>query len=256
MEVDMPGLYYATTVHQWTAPATPGDRIVNTWWFAGSDDAGNVSAETDEIFDALVEFWTANAPPADTTAVCSLLSEDVSRGELDSAVRIYDGDDYFAGTGPLLEPIAGGLFTLSGTGAATPLPDQIAICLSYASSAWLAGNVESETDPGDVNPPTRRPKANGRGRKYIGPLITATLTEDSTTHNAEVSTLARETIANAGKRLAMRPDLAGDAVAQWVIASRTIQVANSVDITWCDNRFDVMTSRAKKQTMKTYGTVV
>lgn len=59
-------------------------------------------------------------------------------------------------------------FTLSGVNAGTNLPSEVAACLSWRAAGALNVNEEG---PGGT-----RPRARKRGRTYVGPLTTASMT--------------------------------------------------------------------------------
>lgn len=204
----------------------PEDSIVNTFYFDQDDNGVLPSPEEsyDTVFNKLAAFYGGFDD----------LLFPVTVGT--ATVRIYDMRDpeprllRFQDT---FEP---------GNNGTSPLPNQVAVCLSFAAEP-VAG----------VNPQRRR------GRVFLGPCgVNASSTVDS---NSTVSAAVRTAIANAASALATPTDVPGDPVSSlsWAIYSPTTDAEGAniddsmhdVQSGWIDNRFDIQRRRAIAPTART-----
>lgn len=202
--------------------ANPKDAVVNTWHFLTD---GAMSGNLDAITAAMNTFYNA---------VDVYFSNDMAA--TGHTYKYYDLND----------PIPRAPIRTQSTNSlvipgATPLPHELAICLSYRT--FFASGI---------------PNARRRGRIYLGPLdITAT-------SGGKISSSVRTAVANAGAALQAAGDatatpLTGIAGWRWVVYSpRTDQLgsnligsADAVTGGWVDEAHDVQRKRGIESTQRT-----
>lgn len=126
-------------------------------------------------------------------------------------------------------PIREREFTFSGTGGATPLPTECAICVSFAAT-----------------PESGTPAGRRRGRVYIGPLSNNTVaTVDG---SARVTATCRSDFADAATTLVTQ--LGADDFAPLQIYSRADAVIRPVTSGWVDNAIDIQRRRGVRATAR------
>lgn len=225
----------------------PQDIVVNDWFFhwstTGADPA---SADFDVVANALSQFYNT-VPTGGTHAVGEYLSEALSRPHgID--LKYYEIP---AARGPLGSPVYTKNKSFSAFSTGKPLPEEMAICLSYRSDYSTA----VEFGGGGT-----RPRARHRGRIFLGPLESDIIVlEDSATHEVTIGTTPQIDITSA----AVQSFSAGSAASPlhltdwtWGQFSPTAWLRQLVTTCWVDNAFDVQRRRGAKPTVRTSGTVL
>lgn len=116
--------------------------------------------------------------------------------------------------------------TFTPTGSATPLPNEVALCLSF------------KTSQGNVGP-------SNRGRIYFGPLNGPSAVAKDTNGFAKPTAGLQSALLNLGRRLydnAIAQDMA------WAIYSRKHNSLGLVQNCWVDNAFDTQRRRGNAAT--------
>lgn len=217
------------TLHQ--RDGVPADDVQNSFAFTTATVPPS-AAEIDDITAALDNFLNANQSLG--VAVGHYLAESVDSAANRVDVDFFDLTGHLDGT-PHGSPIASRSFTLVAPPDSSPLPAEVAICLSY-HSAFGTDLEESGS---------MRPKARDRGRIYLGPLNILTLSEDSAGHEAFVTPNCRQTIAEAAAGFGADLDLA-----TWCVWSRADAALKPVVAGYVDNAFDVQRRRGVKSTAR------
>lgn len=187
--------------------AIPEDTAINTWHFTCTAIDEGTRAD---IAAALVAFYEAldgHKSP--------LMSWQTTR------VRWYNLDDPEPRT-----PVAEAGLALTSAPPGSPLPREVAYCLSFAATA-VSGSS-----------PARR-----RGRIYFGPLATGV-----DTATGRPTTLLRTAAAGAGGTLLTTSNAASDWA--WVIWSPTANQAYPVVRGWADDEFDTQRRRGTRPTAR------
>jgi hypothetical protein len=160
-------------------------------------------------------------------AVNGYMSPTLSHVTNSARIQYYDLTAALGGSGTLGPPISTTFFALGG-GGGTPLPSELALALSY--------HAEYTTIP--EHGPGARPRARYRGRIYLGPLTTAAMAQDSTTHRSIVSPGASQSIVASAKALLL-------AEPSWSVWSRKDRVLRRVVGGWLDDAFDIQRRRGE-----------
>lgn len=208
------------------------DAVVFDLAFQRSDLAAPNFANTDALFTLIMNFLNVT-PAGAADPVAAFLSPELSR-----AANAVEMKAYHIVVGLLGPPYQMRLDSI-GIAGGTALPSEVACCLSYNSD--LSGLSEELPD-------TTRPAARHRGRVYIGPLGTNTLSIDGTTHQAFLSAGIRTTLTKAGKVLHDDCILNGWKWAQW---SRKRVQLDPVVACHADNAFDTQRRRGPRATART-----
>jgi len=191
-----------------TADAVPENYVSNSWCLSdvtpGADDAAIVTLMKDFYDDITASFIS--------TAITTN-GHEVKLSLLPGTPPNYP---YFEGT-----------FNLASAPSGTPLPSELAVCLSFqgARSAGL-------------------PQARRRGRVYIGPLGT----------NANSSGRPNPTLMTAIANAAVTFKASAAAISGaggWAVWSTVDQAPVLVDDGWVDNAFDVQRRRGLLYTSRT-----
>lgn len=124
-------------------------------------------------------------------------------------------------------PVNDALLATSSAPAGSPLPPEVAVCLSY-NGAFVSGYSQ----------------ARRRGRIYLGPLNVAALTTDGRFSASLVSA-----VADAGADLILAGSTAGDWA--WVVYSPSGSTSYPVEAGWCDNAPDIQRRRGVLATTRT-----
>lgn len=203
-----------------TFPAVTGiaeDAVTNTLHFL--PDPGGVAAALSALDTAIIAFYNDA-----TTGVGRFLSESQSRAASAATIRWYD-----LAEPPPRVPVRTTVFTLVASSAATALPSECAIVLSF-QAVKVSG----------VN------QARRRGRIYIGPLNAAVSTV--TAGVARPSSTVRSNIAT--RALALR-NAATAANSPWSVWSEVNGGPSSVNDGWIDDSFDTQRRRGVLTTART-----
>lgn len=189
-------------------------------------------------------YETIQAPG--TVKPSTLLSASLSRAVMPVG-KAYEGDQVGLMGSPLATAAWAGF---SAPVAGSPLPDEVACCLSFRKDY---GNVlEVAADGPDADNDPDRPRARQRGRLYFGPLQNAATVLQGTPA-APASGLINALL-GMGVFLAnpTNPTLT-DVQAHWVINGKN--GIKEVDTVWVDNAFDTQRRRGRKATTRTFQVV-
>jgi len=191
-----------------TTDAVPENYISNSWCLEdvapGADDAAIVTLMKDFYDDIGASF---------ISSVVATNGHEVKLSELPGLVPNYP---YFEGT-----------FNLAAAPSGTPLPSELAICLSFQGDRAAGA-----------------PQARRRGRVYIGPLGT----------NANTSGRPNPTLMTALANAAVTFKATAATISGaggWAVWSHADQDAVLVDNGWVDNAFDVQRRRGLLYTSRT-----
>lgn len=147
-------------------------------------------------------------------------------------IKVYDLTPVLAPTPPPLgSPVVDTTFTISGTEASLPLPDECAVVLSYHADLTGVPEFVGRT----------RPAARRRGRVYLGPLDRVACSEDS---GSPVVSPTFITDLNAAAKALL---ITGSS--HWVggVWSKTDHTVRRVVGGWVDNLFDVRDHRGDRR---------
>lgn len=203
----------------WQGPSgLPTDVYTNTWYFRNRQEP-SVTPIADRIEAVLTAFWTSIIGPV---PVIDFIPNDITAQPV--LMKTYD-----LGTGPPRTPVDERNLDFSAFGGtATPLPQEVALVLSY-----YAGRQELE------------PPINGkrrRGRLYLGPF-----TEDAVGGgNADVEANLIASVAAAADNVRTTTE-----DVEWSQLSTTDGVLNEVTGGWVDNAWDTQRSRGREPTGRT-----
>jgi hypothetical protein len=199
----------------------PEDLVVNTFSFI-TGSAVHTAADLDAIETSLIGFY--NVVGAGGSALTSHLSNLLSVAALKNEIRLYDIN------APAASPPLRTRFWTLATTASSPLPAEVALCLSFKAPAAVGQNPKRQ-----------------RGRVYIGPISTGSLNTASTGGDARPSVPCQTAIIDAGNRLMT------DTGHAWSVWSRRDATATNpngtlVPITdlWVDNAWDTQRRRGAR----------
>jgi hypothetical protein len=200
----------------------PRDRSVNTFHFVTPGIGAPLDADLANIGLVVNGFY--NGVQVGGNKVANYLSPKLATG------AVHTIKQYVVIPGPDGPPVKTTPLDLGATPGASPIPSEVALCLSY------------KADPTVITNPRR-----SRGRIYLGPLnITAlggTETEaDGTPHMGLLNTLFE-----AGKKLREDP------LTEWVVYSRAGGYSAPVSKVSVDNAFDTQRRRGGRPTTKLVG---
>jgi len=205
------------------------DQVVNTMLLQTATEPGTPAEITDQV--VFISSFYNNNGAVSGKSIANYLGSMLSRASQAVTVKQYDVSGHLDGSAHG-SPINVGHFTLQPpTAGFLDLPEEVAVVLSYHS---LLTNIPQE-GPGVI-----RPAARHRGRIYIGPLTSAAVSSDATTHQTVVAPTLRQTLVDASTALLALPD------AQWMQWSRTSALATSVHGGFIDDSFDTMRKRGPK----------
>lgn len=189
----------------------PADVITNTFHFSKTpaDDLATVATE---LMAALTAFYNTGTNPVGT-----FIGPTVSRTAAAIQVKWYDGSLPEGARVPDTRT-----FTLATASGTTSLPSEVAVCLSFRSTA---------------SPAVAR--ARKRGRIYLGP-INSSGTAGSPTVDLRPSPALLTALRDAGKALANASVLAGH---PWCVYSPTQDDLFQITHVWTDDAFDTQRRR-------------
>ena len=238
-----------------TVSGLPRDQIVNTFHFTG-DPTGDLDAGIRHWVDV---FYNSTMPTSGHN-IAHYISDFVIHDDPSSVGRISVYLMPPTGT-PLGSPIYEDHFGLIGASGDRAMPNEVALCLSYAANT----DGVLEVGPGATDIPTSesaqdqgapathsgatRPKARTRGRIYIGPLNIDAITNESgdptypAPDNMFISTL-KESAENFAARVA-----AGGYT--WCVWSQRELAMRFVTQGWVDNAWDTQRRRGVAPTTRT-----
>lgn len=197
----------------------PSDAIVNTWHF--SKGSGSTT-DYDNVRDMLADFYasTSTIGGSSTQTLASFMPTATTNAT--ALVRAYE-----VGATPGAPPDYSSSFNLGARNAGTPLPSEVALCISF----------QAPREDG-VN------QARHRNRKYLGPFASIA----NGTDGRPVDNLVR-TVVSQGRKLAAASD--ASVTWEWVIYSPTLGTSIAVDNGWVDNAWDTQRRRGKAPTART-----
>jgi hypothetical protein len=190
-----------------TVDALPANFITNTWSF-GSTTVGDHTAVT----TALKDFY-------DDIPAASISSAVAQNGH---TVQFY----VLPGVQPNY-PFAETTFNLASAPSGTPLPSEVAVCLSFQGTRQAGF-----------------PQARRRGRIYLGPLGSGIVTA------GRPSPTLRTNMANAALTFKAAIEAITGGIF-WAVWSTADQLAVPVDNGWIDDAFDTQRRRGVEVTSRT-----
>jgi hypothetical protein len=211
----VPGAIRVQAVFQGVS-ALPEDRYVNTWHFADTGGGPTVEADLQAAIDKLQTFYFANEPTTGTTVIRYMARTNFNQAL--SHFRAYD-----LSLPEPREPLMEVMDTFGASGPYTPLPSEVAACLSFH---------------GVTNTPSTR------GRIYLGPLNIGTIETGSSP--AIIDPMFITTFTKSAERLRAT---AGGPI--WSILTNPGGAGpNMVTVLggWVDNAFDTQRRRGEDAT--------
>lgn len=203
----------------------PEDRFINTFHFRTKDNTPPSAAQLAEASDAVVKFY--NLPGPVGNALGTYYSPIISRVAGKCFTRAYDLGQLEPRT-PTDAP-----FTLQNPTVSTPLPNEVAVCLSYYGDS----NVASQ-----------------RGRLYAGPLTTQALATESSA--PDVADVFRTALLSASQVLATACTTIDWVILQPALPARQAKDGGSlpsrvnqsvlIKNAWVDDEFDTQRRRGLK----------
>lgn len=241
-----------------TLPATSGilnDAAVNDFVFDG--DAGDAVA-LNAIRDNLTTFY--NQDYNGYGAVASYFSKAVNRAANAAEIKYFDISDALDGSG-MGSPVRADHFTLAAAKNNPPIPEEVAIVLSF--HADFAGAVEEGAQVLDIPTPRAaqnmgapathagnpRPKNRRRGRIYLGPWSNSVVVEEAVTLNCRPDP-ARIISAINQAAFGLNDTSGPGGAGNWCVWSRRDGLLRPVVGGHTDNAFDTMRSRGVRSTAK------
>lgn len=203
----------------------PRDVAINTFHFAWTG-----TGDPTELTPVLANFYNV-AQGGATNDIAHHIGVVVSRESNACSVKVYDAEE----EGP---PLYIDEFTLGApVGSASPLPLEVAACLSYRS------NVSGLT------------AARQRGRIYIGPLSTNGIVTSADSLPIMTEAFC-ESLVGAGEYLAYNSTLLAEGLV-WSVYSRVGGNVSPIVGGWVDNEFDTQRRRQAEATQRyTWAAVV
>lgn len=204
------------------------DQYVNTFHLLMASYA---AGDLVDVANDLKNFYM-QAPPSAASPISAYLAAGADTAG--ARIKMVDLSDPKPRT-----PIHDELYTpfTSFGGGQVALPSEVACCLSYAAA-----------------PASGVPIARTRGRIYIGPLSTAAITPLTPTGVARPDSTFRQTLVDAGKKLAN--DWAGlSPVSLWVVHSTIESTPRGIVRWWSDDAWDTQRRRGDKPTSRVTATL-
>lgn len=196
------------------------DRYVNTFHFEVAD--GYSADKLEAISNAVRDFYTAPA------SVIGVGLGTYMSGLMDTeghTVKIYDMADLKprAPRHSEVHPFSGSTY-----GGGNPLPEEVAVCLSFASA-----------------PESGTPAARLRGRIYIGPLSTSAMPTPTSNNPSRPDSTMRQVLVQLAADLAAQ--VATDLIT-WCVYSGVDSELRPVVRAWSDNGWDTQRRRGRDAT--------
>lgn len=211
------------------------DQVVNTFPFLSTAANPVPDADLNVAGVAVADFYNGVSATSGST-VANLIGSQISRAANAVTIKYYNIDIADMGGAPHGSPIHQTNFTLGlAQGGETNLPSEVAIVLSYHADL-----TDLQQEAGAT-----RPAARARGRLYIGPLNTLARSIDGVTNKAKVSTVAMNTLKDAGARLMGTTD------PNWGQWSRMNLLFREVTGGFVDDAFDTQRRRGEKASVRT-----
>lgn len=219
----------------------PSDVVCNVWHFdhAGEfavEHANKIGVPLQAFYNSLGTYMSGsvmNTPLNGWNMTFATLNKGSAGAEDDTASEV--------------------LFTRSWTptgapaGGTSPLPDEVAICLS------VRGDTEGVAESSGGG--TVRPAARRRGRLYLGPWSSNTIDVDASNYSSRVAGSIITLILNSYENLIediQDPALGGTATTiRHVVYSPTSSLVWPIRSAYVDNAFDIVRSRGQDATART-----
>jgi hypothetical protein len=226
----------------------PADNVQNTFTIdtpiLGSD---LTQAEELAINGAFSAFYNVS-PTGGTGALAVNMSSILDTTALACRLDLYELTGHLDGS-PHGSPFSSTLFGLNPVQGASPMPSEMAICVTLEGSGRAEAPVEAP-DSGDEGIQIDRPKQRRTGRIYFGPLSTNAMTSTS----GVVCRPAAALLTNL--RLAVQTldnalDLAASGIFGLGIWSRADAIVYPIDAVSTDDAFDVQRRRGERPTART-----
>lgn len=207
------------------------DTVVNTFAFASDL---TIAQEHAAITSRLQDFYNGQTGGGDKIA--SYISPGIARASKPVEVKYYDISAHLDGS-PHGSPVVVDTFVLAALpgGTNTPMPEEVAMCLSFHSAYDQVAEFGSHT----------RPRARDRGRVFVGPLTVLAMGLDAGTGQSRPAGIIPVTIAQAATRLCDPTS-----TALWSVWSRKNAALTSVVGGWVDNAWDTQRRRGYKPTSR------
>lgn len=236
------------------------DEVQIGFAFGWSGGSGPTTSDYDNLLGDCINFFTTTN--ASGHKLGDRIAGTMARTALAASAKAYDIAGHLDGSDHG-SPIRTQLWTLPTAGGYKPLPQEVALCLSFASS--LAGLAEVGPLVSDIPSDHRaqaegapathaghtKPKARRRGRVYVGPFTENEL-GSTTTDNAPAGALQNDLGEAAGR-------LSSQTLAhtwQWCVWSRRNAALHPVlSPVWVDNDWDVQRRRGQTHKTKTVYTI-
>lgn len=178
-----------------------------------------------------------NTAQATTFSIATYISNDISRAADACEVAIYDLTGHLDGS-DVGSPIQVEQFTLGAAlAASTPLPQEVACCMSYNASLVGVPEIDGVT----------RPRARRRGRLFIGPVNNAANSTDNPSRSRPSALFMNTVLQAADEQLASDGVGSGWGWRQWSRVEATIRNVVNVSI---DNAWDTIRSRGVGPTFR------
>lgn len=207
---------YVCVVHLPMSTGVTADEAQNTWAFTApgavvADDLAAIEAAMQTFYRAIQGYLS----PALGTAPYMKIYSAVNALELSPPLDVL-------GAPLVIHP-----FTWSGGFSGTQQIEEASIALSFHGDYGTAAEFVGKT----------RPRARHRGRVYLGPLNTSSVSVDSGTHHTKVADAVLTAVAGAAATLRSASGCT------WSIWSRTNKAFYTVTAGWVDNAFDTQRRR-------------
>lgn len=197
------------------------DNVVNTFHFDRSGSSVPLATTLPLVRDALIAFYNGVPVGGGANPLANWLSVLLDRGANKSTIKIYD----LSTTAPRVPTVY--TFTLGAAASGdTGLPTEVAMCLSMKTA--------------DL---TKR----GRGRVYIGPLVSGAINLDPPNIHPNGGLLNSMRYAGRDLRDAANPS-AG--MPKLSVYSRLSNTMHEVTSFWVDNEFDTQRRRGHRATLR------
>lgn len=226
----------------------PEDDCVNVWHAAVASDVSDATLTT--ACDKLMTFYYSEQAAIPNTRISYYFSPTLKSGAGGTTFRVFtfdETDTSSPGGGPVIgapriESVRNGETDFASS---TPLPEEVAICLSMTTVGYLTfpehQSAGAPGPEGDIHPRARR-----RGRVYLGPLNSAAI--EVVNSRPQVKTNLRTNIADAFGTL---HTAMGTNMTPLQVFSRTDHAMRRVNGIWIDDAFDTVRRRGLAATTRT-----
>lgn len=220
----------------------PADQVTNS--FAAQTAAGSLITHAPGIATAVRDFYNAEPSGDPGWTVGSFLSGSLSRGAGAMVLDVYDLTGHEDGS-PHGSPVYSTAQTLVAPLAGTPLPEEVACCLTLRASAWSSQPVERPDADIPPDGAVDRPRQRRTGRLYIGPLVSAAI--DASSGRPRVHSNLSFVLRKAALDLQADMNALGH---NWSVWSRKEETLRNVQDVQVDNAFDTQRRRGPRSTLR------